>query len=167
LLLTWLLAGCGAHRPPGRWEPALNRLCAGRVCFRVGALESPWRVAHVDGAAIGFFQPQLGAIIQATGTCRDDAEAAPLETLTRQLLIGYTERRVRSTELVPMAQREALHSVVDAKLDGVPVQLDLYVLKRNGCIFDLSYVAPPARAAAGRPDFTRFVAGFVDETPLA
>ena len=96
-------------------------------------------------------------------TCRDDAEIASLRTLTEHLLIGYTERQTQLSQAVPLARREALHTVVLAKLDGVPVVLDLYVLKRNGCIFDLSYSASPERHALGAPDFERFVMGFIDE----
>jgi hypothetical protein len=34
------------------------------------------------------------------------------------------------------------------------------VVKRNDCVFDLSYAAPPDQAGAGRADFRRFVAGY-------
>ena len=80
-------------------------------------------------------------MIQGNATCRDDADPAPLGSLTAHLLIGYTDRRTRSTEHVAVDGREALRSVIDARLDGVPVVLDLYVLKRNGCVFDLSLAA--------------------------
>jgi hypothetical protein len=117
----------------------------------------------VDRGAVGFFSPTLGAVIHANGTCRDDAEASSLETLTRQLFIGYTDRQPIDSRTVTIDGRDALHSVLTARLDGVPVVLDLYVLKRNGCIFDLGYVAPPEQHARGEADFARFVAGFADE----
>jgi hypothetical protein len=41
--------------------------------------------------------------------------------------------------------------------------LDLYVLKRNGCIFDLSLAAPPHCHPSAAPSFYRFVDGFTDE----
>ncbi len=63
---------------------------------------------------------------------------------------------------MPLDRREALHTHLDAKLDGVPMTLDLYVMKRNGCIFDLSYAAPPDAFARGYGDFQRFVDGFAD-----
>ena len=56
--------------------------------------------------------------------------------------------------------REALHAVIDARLDGVPVVLDLYVIKRDGCVYDLSFAAPTSLYPLGRSDFGRFVAGF-------
>jgi hypothetical protein len=155
------VAGC-AHAPKGRFDAATRKACAGDVCYATGALPPAWRLVHQEGAAIGFYNDRVGGVIEANATCRDDADAAPLPALTRQLLIGYTERTIEKQETVPLAEREALHTRVRAKLDGVPMLLDLYVLKRNGCIFDLSYAAPPAEQARGAQDFAQFVAGFTD-----
>lgn len=154
-------AGC-AHAPKGRFDAASQKVCAGDVCYRTGALGADWRLVHQEGAAVGFFNDEVGGVIEANATCRDDADAAPLPTLTRHLLIGYTDRRIDSQKSVPLDGREALRTRGTARLDGVPVTLDLYVLKRNGCIFDLSYVAPPPGATRGEPDFARFVDGFAD-----
>jgi hypothetical protein len=156
--------GC-AHAPKGHVEARSDggeRVCAGDVCYRVGALGGGWRMVHQEGASVGYFSDSVGGVIEANATCRDDAEAAPLPTLTRQLLIGYTDRKVESQATVPLDRREALRTRVAVKLDGVPMTLDLYVMKRNGCIFDLSYAAPPDAFARGADDFQRFVDGFGD-----
>src|SRR2546423_7807917 len=171
IALAWMVAGC-AHAPRGRIEARddAERVCAGDVCYRIPALGERWRLVHQQGASVGFFSDAVGGVIEANATCRDDADAAPLGALTRQLLIGYTERHVETQTTVALDQREALHTVVEAKLDGVPVTLDLYVMKRNGCIFDLSYAAPPDAFARGADDFQRFVGGFADArtpTPTA
>ena len=160
--LTLLFAAGCAHAPKGRFDAAADRVCAGRVCYHVGALGEHWQLVHQEGAAVGFFNDQVGAVIEANASCRDDADAAPLESLTRQLLIGYTDRTVVEQKTLPLAEREALRTRVDARLDGVPMSLELWVLKRNGCIFDLSYAAPPASFARGRDDFDHFVGGFYD-----
>jgi hypothetical protein len=141
---------------------ALATACAHRApLYRTGALGPEWQAVREKGAEVGWFNPALDAIIQANASC-ERADATSLESLTRQLLIGYTERRVISQERAMLDGREALHTVAEAKLDGVPMRFELYVLKRNGCVFDLSYAAPPARADGGRLDFHRFVAGFQD-----
>ncbi len=161
--LAILVTGC-AHAPRGRIEAegGADRICAGDVCYRVGALDERWRLVHQKGTAVGFYSEAVGGVIEANATCRDDADAAPLRALTRQLLIGYTDRTIASQETVALDQREALRTRVTAKLDGVPMTLELYVMKRNGCIFDLSYAAPPDAFARGSADFQRFVAGFAD-----
>jgi hypothetical protein len=103
-------------------------------------------------------------VVAVNATCRADEESAPLTALTRQLLLGYTDRKQLAQEAVPFIGREALRTRVDARLDGVPLALELWVARRDGCVFDLSYVAPPARFGDGSAEFTRFVAGFSDES---
>ena len=139
-------------------------MCQGKMCYRTGTLDSNWQLVHVEMASASYFNSALKAIIESNASCRDDAEATPLETLTNQLLLGYTERNYRSAERVAMVNREALHTVVEAKLDGVPMVLDLYVMKRNGCIFDLSLAVPPEQLGDGSTAFSQFVQGFVDES---
>jgi hypothetical protein len=172
IALAWAAAavavgGC-AHAPKGhvQSEDGENRVCAGKVCYRVGALPEGWRLVHQEGAAVGFYSDAVGGVIAANATCRDDADAAPLKALTRQLLIGYTERNIESQDKVALDAREALRTRATAKLDGVPMALEILVMKRNGCIFDLSYAAPPTDFDRGTGDFQRFVDGFADVRSL-
>lgn len=159
--------GCAHSLPKGHFDAAADRVCAGHVCYSMGALPPGWRVVHQESAAIGFYNPDVGGVIEANASCRDDAEATPLEALTRLLLIGYTDRDIKAQEKVPLDQREALRTQVDAKLDGVPMSLELLVMKRNGCIFDLSYAAPPDRFTRGAGAFEQFVHGFADDRQQA
>jgi hypothetical protein len=165
LVVAVVVAGCAAKLPPGHWDARARRVCAGRVCYVVGALASEWRMVHQESAAAGWFNNSSGAIISTNATCRDDAEAAPLKALTRELLVGYTERRIIDEELVPLQAREALRTHVRAKLDGVPMELEIYVLRRNGCVFDLAFAAPPQWFNLSQPEFARFVADFTDARP--
>jgi hypothetical protein len=160
-----LAAGCAAKLPPGHWDASARRLCAGHVCYVVGPLDGNWRMVHLQSAGAGWFNNVAGAIIESNATCRDDAEAAPLKALTRELLVGYTERQFLDEQLVRMQAREALRTQLIARLDGVPMRLEIYVLRRNGCVFDLAYAAPPRSFAVAEPDFARFVAGFADARP--
>jgi hypothetical protein len=156
-MVALLLAGGCAH---SGWNQATRQLCSGESCFQLGTLDRSWSVIHREAGEVGFFNDKVGGVIQTNSACRDDADSAPLTALTNRLLIGYTERRDLTAELVELDRREALHTIIEAKLDGVPVTLDLYVMKRDGCIFDLSFAAPVARYAEGKSDFDRFVHEF-------
>jgi hypothetical protein len=46
-----------------------------------------------------------------------------------------------------------------AKLDGVVMSYDIYVLKKDGCVYDFVYVASPDRFGEGTSAFERFVGG--------
>jgi hypothetical protein len=48
---------------------------------------------------------------------------------------------------------------MSAKLDGVARQFDIYVLKKDGCVYDFVLVAEPEHAAAAMGAFEPFVQG--------
>jgi hypothetical protein len=166
---AWRLAlGCGAalcavgcaHGPHVRYDAAAHALCVERrECLQPGRLGGDWTLVRRGETDIGYYSARAGSVIQLNATCRDDAEAAPLTTLTNHLLIGYTDRRILTQEERALVGRAALHTVVEGELDGVAVTLDLYVVKRDGCIFDLSLAGPTARYPAGRGAFADFVGG--------
>ena len=95
--------------------------------------------------------------------CGQRGDDAPLAVLTNHLLMGTTEREFDAQDTVPFDSREALHTLLRAKLDGVPMQYDIYVMKKDGCLYDLVYVAPPGRFADGAADFERFAKGLRTE----
>ncbi len=105
------------------------------------------------------------AIVQVNSTCAADSDV-PLTALTNHLLIGFTEREIRSQETHPLDEREALVTNVNAKLDGVPRSLLLVVLKKDGCVYDMSLITPDdASLAAVRPAFENFVSEFHTVSP--
>ena len=72
----------------------------------------------------------------------------------------FTDRQEATSEVVPLDGREALHTILMAKLDGVPKKFDVWVLKKDGCVYDLYLIAPPDRFDASVGEFRRFVGGF-------
>ena len=74
--------------------------------------------------------------------------------------MSFTDRETLHQTVVPMDGREAMHTILSAKLDGVPKAFDAFVLKKDGCVYDFVYITPPAKFEANRAPFERFVAGF-------
>jgi hypothetical protein len=130
----------------------------GSVRYRVGELPSRWTRVDVEHGQVNFMDRSTGATILSHAECgRGDA---PLRALTAHLLIGMTSRRVLSQERFDLARRAALRTRIAARVDGVPVELEIVVVKKDGCSFDFVYSAPPARFGARRADFDAFVRGF-------
>ena len=165
-LLLLPLAGCAAHMKVTGADGD-RRFCLGVDCYQLGRLGPAWLLVQGQTSGMGYYNAALGSVIQTSATCREDLDAAPLQSLTDHLLVGYTARTERSAQVAPLGDREARRTVVDVKLDGVPMVLDLYVFKRNGCVFDLSYAAPPGDYARGLLDFERFVADFTPSRSAA
>lgn len=136
--LLLVIAACGgAHYAAGVYDD-------GEVRYRLTPPAGPgWRAVEVERHNdLAYANDRLGAVIQVNGSC-DPGLDIPLPALTNHLLFGFTERNIDAQELVPMDGREALRTQVRAKLDGVPRQLELVVLKKDGCVYDFALVARP------------------------
>lgn len=154
LSLMMLLAACGKEA----WDG--NVYHAGRASFRTGPVPASWERVSLEGAMLAFRDRNSGATMNLYSRCGRDGDDVPLTALTNHLLIGFTERVYDSQKVVPLDGREAMHTIVHAKLDGVPVALAMYVLKKDGCVYDLVWVAPPERFESGLSSFDTFVSGF-------
>jgi hypothetical protein len=131
----------------------------GGVSFRVGEVPPSWTRVTTDDSTLAF-RDERGASVMVDGRCNMKSDDVPLVALTNQLVIGTTERKYDKEEVIPFDGREARHTVMRAKLDGVPLVWDAYVVKKNGCVYDMAYVAPPGDFERGQGAFERFVSGF-------
>jgi hypothetical protein len=127
------------------------------VAFRVGPVPSSWRQIEVDGALVAFRDDRAEATVAVGGRCGKDADDVPLQSLTHHLFLHFTDRDVISQKLVRLDGREALRTELDASLDGVAKRYTIYVLKKDGCVYDFMRIAAPDSSEDG---FERFVAGF-------
>jgi len=155
------LAICAAAASTACSGPSLDGVWrVGDATFHPGPVPKEWRRVDAPGSAVAFRDDASDASVLVGARCNVASDDAPLLALTNHLLMGTTERDVASQETVPFDGREAMHTVVRAKLDGVLMAYDVWVTKKDGCVFDFVYLANPQRFDAGREAFERFVAGF-------
>jgi hypothetical protein len=129
------------------------------IAFRIPAAPAGWERLDVSDAAVAYRDDANGATIAVGGRCRGEDDV-PLAALTQHLFLRFTDQVIAKQEVVPFDGREAMHSVLSAKLDGVPKRFDVWVLKKDGCVYDLLFIADPGRFDAGAPAFERLVRGF-------
>lgn len=152
IALAWL-AGC-AHAD--LLENGV--LHKGDLTLQLGPIPEGWRQVEVDGGDLAYRDEARAASALLDVRCRRDDDA-PLASLTAHLIMGTTDRVIDKQEVVAFDGREAMHTLLYAKLDGVPMRYDIYVLKKDGCVDDVVYVAPPDRFQAGAAEFERFALG--------
>lgn len=148
-----LCAACGAS---GSFSDRI--FDNGSVRYRVGALADGFEAIDVSDNDLAWHHAQLGTV-SVNSTCTE-YEDVPPRALMNQLLMGTTERRYRVDETVTLDGRGAQHMLADVQLDGVPVTVDVYLVVKDGCVYDLTHVCGSQRAEAARPLFERFVQGF-------
>ncbi len=155
-MLTCLLAAVPACLTGGRLSGDTYR--DGAVAYRIGRLPPDWgRVKLADGQIA--FHHVAGGAIHANATCQP-REDVSLDVLTNHLLFGIEDRREESRVRLELDGRTALRTRLDGTLDGVPISLDLVVVKKDGCVYDLGLAAAPAVFPQRQPDFERFFRGF-------
>lgn len=135
------------------------------ITFRVGPIPAEWQRIDAGEAVLAFRDEKTPASIAVTGRCGKDGDDVPLESLTHHLFLEFTERRVESQTRINLDGREALHTDLLAKLDGVEKRFTIFVLKKNGCVYDFMHIAPPDASADGRQRFVTFVEGFSTVSP--
>lgn len=162
LIAAALVAGCGGARvSKGHAGTHVKRA---DTRYTVGALGAGWSEVALDReeSDVAWADP-AGSVIQVSARCEADLDI-PLEALTLHLLIGFTEREMVGQARIPLDAREALRTRVRAKLDGVPRELDLVVLKKNECVYDFALVGAPGQGVeAARGAFEALLAGFTTE----
>jgi hypothetical protein len=166
----WLGAGCASARASvdasGRQVSARSN--GDEVNYRIGPVPADWRRVELpDGPDLAWEVGSSGVLVHVYHACGRSMDS-PLPSLVQQLLIGFTDREFLEEETIPFDGREARHALVRARLDGRPVLVELFVLKKDGCVFDLSCTGDPDRLPAARGAFRAFVDGFHSErTPLS
>jgi hypothetical protein len=137
----------------------------GDLSVRLGPVPAGWVRIAVQGADVAYRDEGREGSALFDVRCQARDNDAPLASLTEHLIAGTTEREYQKQDTLPFDGREALHTLLAAKLDGVPMQYDIYVMKKDGCVYDLIYVAPPDRFTQGAPGFERFAAGLHAASP--
>ncbi|MBI4703174.1 MAG: hypothetical protein HY744_18815 [Deltaproteobacteria bacterium] len=128
--------------------------------FRIAALPPPWRPIEPGDAPLAFRDDEHDATVLVSARCGRDGDDVPLGALTQHLFLQFTERQIVLQEVVPFDRREAMHTRLGARLDGVAKHYDAWVLKKDGCVYDLVYLAPAASFPPGLPAFLALVKSF-------
>ena len=129
------------------------------VRYRVGELSRSWRALEVESNDVAYVSNDSPHSLAVNSTCAPTGDA-PLRVLTQHLLMGFTERELVSEEPHALDGRDSLRSRYRAKLDGVPVEMMLVVMKKNGCVYDFTYLSPPGRFDEKLESFKRVLAEF-------
>ena len=132
----------------------------GVVRYHVGQPGQGWeQVTIEDSEVLAFRHAALRTTVSITATC-DEYEDVPEAALLNHLLFGMQQRVFRLEETITLDGRGALHTVVDVELDGVPKTLEIYLLKKDGCVYDMTLIASRTDFERARDGLAKLVSGF-------
>ncbi len=156
LALLALVPACAGHLTDGVFT-------RGDVRYRIGAIPSTWQTLNLRENDVAFISKDSPHTLAINATC-EDHDDPPLDVLTRHLLMGFTARETISQTRESLDGREALRTHVTAKLDGVPVELILVVMKKDRCVYDFTYLSPVGRLDERAATFEQVLAHFRTES---
>lgn len=162
LLAGLLLMGCfGGVKKTGKVVGYRQGMVLTKKGFyRVGILPPGWNRLKLGKAVIAFYNPEIKSTISTDSFCDQAYNDSPLKSLTQQLFPGLQDRKVIEEEPMMLDQRGALQTILQAKLDGVPVMVNIVVIKKDWCLFDFFMVSEKEHFAKASQDFEGFFKGF-------
>lgn len=100
-----------------------------------------------------------GNVVTLVSSCHRSPDA-PLDVLTRHLLMGTRGTTVKKREKATFGKNAGLHSTIVTKLEGKPFHLELFVLAKNECVFDFTLMSPREIPESDSQAFQQFVGSF-------
>lgn len=150
--LALLVPGCASHLVNGVFANGPTR-------YRIGEVSPSWELLRMRGNDVAFMSKDSPHSLAINSTCADHSDPS-LEVLTRHLLMGFTQTDTVAQSTQPLDGRESLRSHVIAKLDGVPVELILVVMKKDDCVYDFTYLSPVGRLDERLATFEQILKNF-------
>jgi hypothetical protein len=124
------------------------------VSYRVGEPGEGWRPLAMEQTNLAWHSDSLQASLLVNSHCEGVGDS-PLEALTNDLMMGTTEREILTQEKRDWSKREALETTARVKLDGVPRELQMFVLKKDGCVYDIVLDASPGGFERAKAAYVR------------
>lgn len=117
-----------------------------------------WKTRSADQSDHAFQLPS-GNTVTVVSSCARNADAPP-DVLTKHLLIGSRNIVIDKQEKVSVDGADGLHSAIRATFDGMPFFLEVMVIPKAGCVFDLSLISPKPIHPKESQEFERFAQTF-------
>ncbi|NOY25032.1 MAG: hypothetical protein GXP62_04080 [Oligoflexia bacterium] len=128
--------------------------------YDVGSPGEAWIIVRPGGADHAWVHDGISASIYTDSNCATRFDDRPLDRLADSVVFGIATSKPLRDETRTIDGRDALIRVVDGNLDGVVVRIAATVLKKDDCVYDLLYIAPPATFDTGWDSYEAVLAGF-------
>jgi hypothetical protein len=119
---------------------------AGFVEAKIPPADQAWK-SPKTGNTISYFS-ECGNLASSLEQTRDDV----LATLPKSKLI--------SSQTIEHDEREALDSLLEGKVEGIPIKMALFLYQKNGCRYSLSYTGRKSLFDQELEQFRGFQKGF-------
>ncbi len=135
------------------------------VIMNLSQMNSHWTAIPFQGSELGkidiaYRLKTTGSMIALNSACQKQSTIAhppPLQGLTRELILGFSEIQFKEETALVIAQIPALQMILRGTIQNEKMMLRAIVLEHRNCIYDLFYIARPDVFEKNNADFSRFV----------
>ncbi len=153
LLITPLaLSGCAIFSG-GDDEPVKNEN------VHASPPQSPFEEVKVSSADHVWQSRKTGNTIAYNSACQEKLKA-DLGTLEKGILKGVDNLKILNETRLTVDGAPAERTRVEGKTEGIPISVDLVVIKKGNCTYDLAYVARTISFSAEQSTFQQFIERF-------
>lgn len=133
-----------------------ERIFTGTKVFHIQHPPAPWKGPKLRYKEMIHENDVLHGTFVMDALCGPKFEDTPLAMLAKHLLYKLENPRMEPKQYFPLEGREALRVEGTGTIDGVSLRMAVVVLKKNACIYDFVYFAPPGHFAEGARDFENY-----------
>lgn len=161
LLVIVLLTSCfGIDQRGGILKYRSRIVHTGFGRFSVGDLPPSWTGPRIRLKQLVFENDRIGGTIVTDALCGPKYNDSPLLRLAQDLFLPLGNRHLNRERSLTLAGREALRLQGTGTMDGVPIGMDVVVLKKDFCLYDFVYFAPVRSFSEGEKDFEKYFREF-------
>lgn len=128
--------------------------------YSVGSLPKGWERMQTRARAISFYSQEYRSSISTDAFCGRGVSNRKLDALGGEIASALENRTLIEEKPFMLGERGALRQRISGFQDGVEVELDLVVVRKDGCVFDFYSVAPPGASPQVAADFEAFFGAF-------
>ncbi len=127
--------------------------------YEIGKLPDYWAPIKDTTADASYWSKKTGATILINSLCEKYGSAS-LYVLTQNILRGVDDLNAEVEEEIMLVDRKALHTIATGKIDGVLIKTNIYVMRKDYCIYDFTYQVQAEFYSKDVKDFENLVKSF-------
>ena len=152
ILFCFLLTGC-INLPFGGNQKIRSSTIA------VTAPTTPYEKSDSKHVDQGWIHPKSGSTISYLSDCSDSPDVS-LKQMEITALSGlYNLKILEQSDNYFFSDRKALRTKAQGDVDGVVVNVELLVVKKNGCRYTFTLTGFPQTFTQAQSDFNQFLKG--------
>jgi hypothetical protein len=132
----------------------------GKGKFTLGSLPPSWKGPHIIRKQLVYDNDPIDGTILSDALCGPKFLDAPLPRLAKDLFEQMGNEKMGRIKEFMLDGRAAVRLQGVGSIDGVLIQMDVVVMKKDFCVYDFVYFAPPKTFAKGISDFEGYFNGF-------